>query len=69
MTLRLGEFYRGATRLGFADIIVIAIVIALLLFASWKQFPAYNRPFTPRPILTPVPRVPMLKSIRTPTPQ
>jgi hypothetical protein len=47
MTWRLREAYRGATRLGFADIVVIAIVMAILLFASWKQFPAYNRPFTP----------------------
>jgi hypothetical protein len=58
MTWRLRESCRAATRLGFADIIVIAIVMAILLFASWKQFPAYNRPFTPRAIRTPVPRVP-----------
>ena len=58
MTWPLRESYGGATRLGFADIIVIAIVIAILLFASWKQFPAYDRPFTPRAIRTPEPRVP-----------
>jgi hypothetical protein len=58
MTWRLREASRGATRLGFADIIVIAIVMAILLFASWKQFPAYDRPFTPRAIRTPEPRVP-----------
>jgi len=69
MTPRLGESHRGATRLGLADIIVIAIVMALLLFASWKQFPAYNRPFKPRPILTRAPRLPTPGSIRTPTPQ
>jgi hypothetical protein len=69
MTLRLRESYRGATRLGFADIVVIAIVMAILLFASWKQFPAYNRPFTPRAILTPALRVPAPRVIHTPAPQ
>jgi hypothetical protein len=58
---------RGATHLGFADIIVVAIVLAILLWASWKQFPAYNRPFTPIPALTPVPRSP--RGIRTPAPK
>jgi hypothetical protein len=65
MTWRLRESYGGATRLGFADIIVIAIVMAILLFASWKQFPAYNRPFIPRAIRTPSPRVPTRGPIRT----
>ncbi len=69
MTDRLGESHRGATRLGFADVIIIAIVMALLLFASWKQFPAYNRPFKPRPTLTRAPRLPTPRSIRTPAPQ
>ncbi len=69
MTYRLGESYRGATRLGFGDIIVIAIVMALLLYASWKQFPAYDRPFAPRPILTPAARLPAPGSVRTPAPQ
>ena len=58
---------RGATQLGFVDIIVVAIVLAVLLWASWKQFPAYNRPFTPIPALTPVPRSP--RGIRTPAPK
>jgi hypothetical protein len=58
--------YRGATHLGFVDIIVVAIVLAVLLFASWKQFPAYNRPFTPIAVLTPVPQSP--RGIRTPAP-
>ena len=64
MTWPLRESYGGATRLGFADIIVIAIVMAILLFASWKQFPAYNRPFIPRAIRTPQPRVPTRGPIR-----
>jgi hypothetical protein len=69
MTLRLDESHRGATRLGFADIIVIALVMALLLYAAWKQFPAYNRPFTPRPIITPALRLPAPRSVRTPAQQ
>ncbi|HLJ42986.1 MAG TPA: hypothetical protein VKT12_02115 [Candidatus Binataceae bacterium] len=69
MRWRLGESYRGATRIGFVDVLVVAIVAALLLFASWKQFPAYNRPFTPQRILTPVPRVPTPKGIHTPVPR
>ena len=72
MRRRLRRAYRGATRIGFVDILVIAIVMALLLFAAWKQFPAYNRPFMPRTILTPAPRVPMRPptpgGIRTPVP-
>jgi hypothetical protein len=61
--------YRGTTRLGFSDVIVIAIVTAILLFAAWKQFPAYDRPFTPRRILTPASRLSAPGAIRTPAPQ
>jgi hypothetical protein len=68
----ISRTHRGAARIGFADVLVIAIVMALLLFAAWKQFPAYNRPFTPRPILTPAPRAPMRLpvpgGVRTPAP-
>jgi hypothetical protein len=69
MTYRLGGSHRGATRLGFTDAIVIAIVILILLFAAWKQFPAYNRPFAPRAILTRAPRRSAPGAIRTPAPQ
>ncbi len=69
MTGRLRGWCRGATRIGFVDIVVIAIVMAILLFASWKQFSDYNRPFTPRAILTPAPRLPAPGSIRTPAPR
>jgi len=51
---RLAICYRGAARLGFTDLVVVAIVLAILLFAAWKQFPAYNRPFTPKPVLSPL---------------
>jgi hypothetical protein len=69
MTYRSRGSHRGATRLGFADLIVVAIVMAILLFAAWKQFPAYDRPFTPRPILTPAPRLLMPRSVRTSVPR
>ncbi len=60
---------RGAIRLGFADVVVIAIVTALLLFAAWKQFPAYNRPFEPLRIFTPESRRSTPRNISTPAPQ
>jgi hypothetical protein len=66
MTLGPNKWYRGATRLGFSDVIVIAIVAAILLFAAWKQFPAYDRPFTPLRILSPVSRLSTPEAIRTP---
>lgn len=69
MKYRLGQSYRGATRLGFADIVVIAIVTAILLFAAWKQFPAYDRPFKPRPRPTFAPRPAAPSTIRTPAPE
>jgi hypothetical protein len=31
----------GATNLRFSDIIVTLALLALLLYAAWKQFPAY----------------------------
>lgn len=68
MTSRLGQSCPGAVRIGLTDILVIAIVTAILLFAAWKQFPAYDRPFKPRRILTPTSRVPAPRSIHTPAP-
>lgn len=52
-----GKFrsHRGATRLGLADVIVVLIVLALLLWAAVKQFPAYRRPPKPIPAVTPAP--------------
>jgi hypothetical protein len=35
---------RGATNLGFLDILTAAIVLAILLWAATLQFPAYERP-------------------------
>jgi hypothetical protein len=60
---------RGAIRLGFADVVIIAIVTALLVFAAWKQFPAYNRPFKPLRTRIPQTRKPIPRSLSTPAPQ
>lgn len=35
---------RGATRLGVMDVLTALILLGLLLYASWRQFPAFNRP-------------------------
>jgi cell division protein FtsN len=66
MTSRFAQSNRGATRLGFVDIVVVAIVTAILLFAAWKQFPAYDRPFKPLRIITPISRPPVPASRPTP---
>ncbi|HYB89742.1 MAG TPA: hypothetical protein VEC38_01725 [Candidatus Binataceae bacterium] len=34
--------HQGATRLGFADVLTALIVLAILLYASYLQFPAYK---------------------------
>jgi hypothetical protein len=39
----LHRFERGATRPGVLDILTVLILLAVLLWASWMQFPAYNR--------------------------
>jgi hypothetical protein len=35
---------RGATQLGFVDILTAAILIGILLYAATLQFSVYNRP-------------------------
>ena len=44
---RLNRLARGATRLGFLDILTAAILLAILLWAATLQFPAYDRPSAP----------------------
>jgi hypothetical protein len=39
---------RGATSPGFFDVIVVAVLLAVLLYAAWRQFPAYQ-PTAPAP--------------------
>lgn len=40
---------RGATYPGFLDVVVIAALMAVLLYAAWRQFPAYQSPVPPAP--------------------
>jgi hypothetical protein len=40
---------RGATYPGFLDVVVIAALMAVLLYAAWRQFPAYQSPAAPAP--------------------
>jgi hypothetical protein len=51
----LNRWNSGATRLGFADVLTAVILLAVLLWASWKQFPAYNRDGAPQPGMPPAP--------------
>ena len=43
---RLG---RGATHLGFVDILTVAILLGILLYAATLQFSVYSRPPAPPP--------------------
>jgi TRAP-type C4-dicarboxylate transport system permease small subunit len=47
--------YRGAIHLGLSDVLIILAVLAILLWASWKQFPTYNRSEAPAETLQPLP--------------
>jgi hypothetical protein len=38
-------FRRGATRPTLVDILTALILLIILVWASWKQFPAYDRKF------------------------
>jgi hypothetical protein len=40
----LNRMARGATQLGFVDILTAAILLGILLWAATLQFSAYNRP-------------------------
>lgn len=33
---------RGATQLGFLDILTALVILGILIAASWKQFPIYR---------------------------
>lgn len=33
---------KGATQLGFADVLTALVVLAILIAAAWKQFPIYR---------------------------
>jgi len=40
---RLNRMARGATQLGFVDILTAAILLGILLYAATLQFSVYNR--------------------------
>jgi hypothetical protein len=44
---------RGATRLGVLDILAALILLGVLVFASYLQFPNYRRPAVPSPAPSP----------------
>ncbi len=37
----------GAAALGFLDVLTAAVLLAILLWAAWKQSPIYNHPAQP----------------------
>jgi hypothetical protein len=41
---RFNRTARGSTQLGFVDILTVAILLGILLYAATYQFSAYNRP-------------------------
>ena len=46
----LKRLARGATQLGFVDVLTAVILVGILLYASTLQFSVYNRaPLTPNP--------------------
>jgi multisubunit Na+/H+ antiporter MnhB subunit len=46
----LKQLARGATQLGFVDVLTAVILLGILLYASTLQFSVYNRaPLTPNP--------------------
>jgi multisubunit Na+/H+ antiporter MnhB subunit len=38
---------RGATQLGFVDVLTAVILLGILLYAATVQFSVYNRPSAP----------------------
>jgi hypothetical protein len=47
---RFNHRSRGATQLGFVDILTVAIVLGILLYAATLQFSVYNHsPAAPTP--------------------
>ena len=49
----LNGLARGATHLGFLDILTAAILLGILLWAATLQFPAYERTSAPaQPVAT-----------------
>jgi uncharacterized membrane protein (DUF485 family) len=40
---------RGATQLGFLDVLTALVLLAILIWAASRQFPAYHRAAAPTP--------------------
>lgn len=38
---------RGATQLGFTDVLTTLILLGVLFYAAYRQFSVYNRPSLP----------------------
>ena len=54
----MNRFKRGGARPGVFDILTALILLGILVWASWKQFPAYDRKLrssaaSPTPTLRP----------------
>jgi len=43
---RFRKFQRGATQLGFLDVVTAIVVLAILVYAASRQFPAYRNGMT-----------------------
>jgi hypothetical protein len=53
---KLGRLDRGATQLGFLDVLTALILLAILLWAATMQFSVYNKPAaTPHATASPAP--------------
>ncbi|MGB9382814.1 MAG: hypothetical protein WA571_06935 [Candidatus Binatus sp.] len=46
MMRRFNRMARGATQLGFVDMLTVAILLGILLYAATLQFSVYNHPST-----------------------
>jgi hypothetical protein len=44
---KTGTAQRGATRVEFLDIVTAIVVLAILVYAATRQFPAYQRSDAP----------------------
>jgi hypothetical protein len=49
-------FMRGSTRPGVLDVLTALILLAILAWASWLQFPAYDRNTPPAGRVATTPR-------------
>ena len=43
------RFGRGATQLGFLDVLTVVILVGILLWVATLQFGVYSRPAAPSP--------------------